>query len=331
MKLSIVILCWNDTKVIDNCLSSIFAGTRVTDFEVIVSDNGSSDGTPEFIRRNYPQVRVIENGMNLRFSRGNNVGIASAIGDYVLILNPDTVIHEGSLDRWMRYADGHPEAGAFGCRVLNPDGSYQRSGRPFPTIWRSWIGALGMRRIGYISEVFTSDEYLGWNGDTERTIDWQSGCCLLVRGVLLKQIGAFDDQFQYYYEDVDLCHRVWDAGFQILFAPDVTITHLGGQSTKDRFPIAFELDKYRNRYRYFYKYFGELGVCQCRLSSLACIRIRQAGYRLLSIMRPSDRLQRRLELYRAAAEWNWTINPVQFVKRGAEPALGMQPTLRVPQ
>jgi GT2 family glycosyltransferase len=331
MKLSIVILCWNDTKVIGNCLSSIFAGTRVTDFEVIVSDNGSSDGTPEFIRRNYPQVRVIENGMNLRFSRGNNVGIASAIGDYVLILNPDTVIHEGSLDRWMRYADGHPEAGAFGCRVLNPDGSYQRSGRPFPTIWRSWIGALGMRRIGYISEVFTSDEYLGWNGDTERTIDWQSGCCLLVRGALLKQIGAFDDQFQYYYEDVDLCHRVWDAGFQILFAPDVTITHLGGQSTKDRFPIAFELDKYRNRYRYFYKYFGEIGVCQCRLSSLACIRIRQAGYRLLSIMRPSDRLQRRLELYRAAAEWNWTINPVQFVKRGAEPALGMQPTLRVPQ
>jgi N-acetylglucosaminyl-diphospho-decaprenol L-rhamnosyltransferase len=331
MKLSIVILCWNDTKVIGNCISSIFAGTRVTDFEVIVSDNGSSDGTPEFIRRTYPQVRVIENGMNLRFSRGNNVGIASATGDYVLILNPDTVIHEGSLDRWMRFADGHPEAGAFGCRVLNPDGSYQRSGRPFPTIWRSWIGALGMRGIGYISEVFTSDEYLGWNGDTERTIDWQSGCCLLVRGALLKQIGGFDDQFQYYYEDVDLCHRVWDAGFKILFAPDVTITHLGGQSTKDRFPIAFELDKYRNRYRYFYKYFGEIGVCQCRLSSLACIRLRQVGHRLLSITRPSDRLQRRLELYRAAAEWNWTIDPVQFVKRGAEPALGMQPTLQVPQ
>jgi hypothetical protein len=331
MKLSIVILCWNDTKVIGNCLGSIFAGTRVTDFEVIVSDNGSSDGTPEFIRRNYPQVRVIENGMNLRFSRGNNVGIASATGDYVLILNPDTVIHEGSLDRWMRFADGHPEAGAFGCRVLNPDGSYQRSGRPFPTIWRSWIGALGIRRFGYISEVFTSDEYLGWDGDTERTIDWQSGCCLLVRGALLKQIGAFDDQFQYYYEDVDLCHRVWDAGFQILFAPDVTITHLGGQSTKDRFPIAFELDKHRNRYRYFYKYFGEIGVSQCRLSTLASIRIRQAGYRVLSIIRPSDRLQRRLELYRAAAEWNWTINPVQFVKRGTEPELGMQPALRVPQ
>jgi GT2 family glycosyltransferase len=116
-----------------------------------------------------------------------------------------------------------------------------------------------------------------------------------------------------------------------VFAPDVTITHLGGQSTKDRFPIAFELDKHRNRYRYFYKYFGEIGVCQCRLSSLACIRIRHAGYRLLSIMRPSDRLQRRLELYRAAAEWNWTINPVQFVKRGTEPEQGMQPTLRVPQ
>lgn len=329
-KLSIVILCWNDKNVIGNCLGSIFAGTHATDFEVIVSDNGSTDRTPEFIRGNYGQVRVIENGRNLRFSRGNNVGIAEATGEYVLILNPDTIIHEGSLDRWIRFADCHPEAGAFGCRVLNPDGSYQRSGRPFPTVGRSWIGALGMRRLAQISEIFTSDEYMGWNGDTERAIDWQSGCCLLVRAALLKEIGGFDDQFQYYYEDVDLCRRVWDAGFKILFVPDVTITHLGGQSTKDRFPIPFELDKHRNRYRYFYKYFGEKGVHQCRLCSLAGIRIRQAAYRLVSIVKPSDRLQRRLELYRAAAEWNRLIHPVEFVKAGTEPANCMQPALRVP-
>jgi GT2 family glycosyltransferase len=331
VKLSIVILCWNDLKVINNCLHSIFAGTRLTEFEVIVSDNGSTDGSPEFIRKTYPAVRVIENGSNLRFSKGNNVGIAASTGEYVLILNPDTIIHEGSLDRWMKFADSHPEAGAFGCRVLNPDGSYQRSGRPFPTIWRCWVTALGLGRLGYISDVFTSDEYVRWKGNTERLIDWQSGCCVLVRSSLLKQIGGFDDQFQYYYEDVDLCHRIWDAGYNIIFNPDVTITHLGGQSTTDRFPIPFELDKHRNRYRYFYKYFGEKGARGCRRYSLARIRVRQAWYGLHSLIQPSDRLRRRLELYRVAAQWNRDVDPVQLVERGKEPEAYAPLPLRVPQ
>ena len=125
MKLSIVILCWNDLKVIANCLKSIYEGTLSTEFEVIVSDNGSADGSIEFIRENFPQVNVIENGTNLRFSKANNVGIRASQGEYILILNPDTVIHEGTLDKLVRFADEHQEAGAFGCRVLNSDGSRQ--------------------------------------------------------------------------------------------------------------------------------------------------------------------------------------------------------------
>ena len=331
MKLSIVILCWNDLKVINNCLHSIFAGTRSTEFEVIVSDNGSTDGSPDFIRKTYPKVRVIENGANLRFSKGNNVGIAASAGEYVLILNPDTIIHEGSLDRWIEYADRHPEAGGFGCRVLNPDGTYQRSGRPFPTIWRCWVTALGLGCLGHISDIFMPDEYVRWKGDTERPIDWQSGCCMLVRSTLLKQIGGFDDQFQYYYEDVDICHRIWDAGYCVLFNPNVTITHLGGQSTTDRFPIPFELDKHRNRYRYFYKYFGEKGVRACRRYSLGRIRVRQAWYGLRELVQPSDRLRGRLELYRVAAQWNKKIDPVDLVVQGKEPEAYAPVPLRVPQ
>ena len=123
MKLSIVILCWNDRKVIDDCLHSIYTGTHMSDFEVIVSVNGSDDGSVEFIRDNYPQVQVLVNGANLGFAKGNNVGIRASQGKYVLILNPDTIVHEGALDRWLRFADRHPEAGAFGCRVLNWDGT----------------------------------------------------------------------------------------------------------------------------------------------------------------------------------------------------------------
>ena len=133
MKLSIVIVCWNDLKVIRDCLRSIYAATRSVEFEVIVSDNGSTDGSVEFIHENYPSVRVLQNRANLGFSKGNNVGIGVSQGEYILILNPDTVLHEGALDTWIQFADAHPEAGGFGCRVLNPDGSYQGSARPFPT------------------------------------------------------------------------------------------------------------------------------------------------------------------------------------------------------
>jgi N-acetylglucosaminyl-diphospho-decaprenol L-rhamnosyltransferase len=319
VRLSIVILCWNDLKVISNCLRSIYAGTSSTEFEVIVSDNGSTDGSTDFIRETFPLVHVIENGVNLRFSKGNNVGIRASTGEYVLILNPDTIIHDGSLDRWIEFADQHPEAGGFGCRVLNPDGSCQGSARPFPTIWREWLAALCLSRLGYVSDYFISDRYVRWKGDTERLIDWHSGCCLMIRSNLLMELRGFDEQFQYYYEDVDLCRRIWDTGRPIVYTPKVTITHLGGQSTMERFPIAFELDKYRNRYRYFYKYFGREGVSGCRRYSLARIRIRQVGYRLIWIFRPSDRLKRRLELYRAAADWNMRLDPVQLVEEGKEP------------
>lgn len=330
MKLSIVILCWNDLSVISDCLRSIYSATRRVEFETIVSDNGSTDGTATLIRTEFPQVRVIENRANLRFAKGNNVAIATTTGEYVLILNPDTIVHEGALDRWIDFADNHPEAGAFGCRVLNQDGSYQGCARPFPTVWREWIAALYLRPLGHICRAFISDKYPGWNGDTEREIDWQAGCALLLRGDLLRELGGFDERFYYYYEDMDLCHRVWDAGYTILYTPHSMITHLHGQSTKN-YRIAFELDKYRNRYRYFYKYFGRRGVRQCRHATLAWLRIRQAGYGLLQCFARSDERKQRLALFRAAAEWNKRVSPVHYVEHGSEPQALLTPTLQIPQ
>ena len=331
MKLSIVILCWNDWKVISGCLQSIYAEPHAFDFEVIVADNGSTDDTVDRIREVFPQVRIVENGVNLRFAKGNNTGIQASRGDYVLILNPDTILHVGSLDQWIAFADRHPEAGGFGCRVLNADGSYQGSARPFPTGRGDWIAALYLRSLAYISDYFTSDIYLRWKGDSERTIDWQSGCCLLVQGELLRRLGGFDGQFSYYYEDMDLCHQIWNSGHPILYTPEVTITHLGGQSTTWRYPIAFEVDKYRNRYRYYYKYFGEKGARRCRRTSLAWIWVRLVGYSLLKLVRPSDALQRRLHLYRVAAHWNRVVDPVRLVEKGEEPETSFQSTATVPQ
>jgi GT2 family glycosyltransferase len=317
MTLSIVIICWNDWKVIENCLRSIVERTHQIDYEVIVSDNGSTDGSVEKIRAQFPAVRVIENRANLGFAKGNNVGIREARGKYVLILNPDTIIHDGSLDRWIEFAGRHPEAGAFGCRVNNPDGTYQRSGRPFPTISRYLIAALGLRFLGRLKRPVLLDEYEGWQGDTEMDVDWQSGCCLMLRGDLLKQLGGFDEQFFYQFEEVDLCRRVWNAGHRIRFTPEVSITHLGGQSV-GRFPVRFAIEVCRNGYRYFYKHYGKRGARQFRWVTLLRLWVRRIGYGLLNAIRPKEVVTRRLETYRASIRWNQSLNPIEFVQYGTE-------------
>jgi GT2 family glycosyltransferase len=316
VKLSIVILCWNDLRVIGDCLRSIYDETHTIDFEVIVSDNGSTDGSLEYISHNYSSVRIVANGANLGFAKGNNAGIAQSQGEYVLILNPDTIIHDRALEKFVSFADSHPEAGAFGCRVLNRDGSNQIAARPFPTIWRDLIGALYLRPLAYLSDLFISDTYTGWKGDSERKVDWQSGCCVMFRGNVLKRLSGFDEQFFYHFEEVDLCRRVWKAGYPVHYTPTAVITHLGGQSV-NRFPIRFELEKYRNRYRYYYKYFGPKGARRCRHVALTWIRVRQLGWTIRALFSPA--LKSRLEMYRVTAQWNQRLNPVRLVESGEEP------------
>ncbi len=327
VKLSVVILCWNDLRVIAGCLRSIFAGTHETSLDVIVSDNGSTDGSIEFIHQNYPAVRVLENRANLGFAKGNNVGIRASCGEYVLILNPDTIIHDGALDKFVAFADRNPNAGAFGCRVLNADGSYQVSARLFPTVWRYWVNALYLKKLQRFSSLFAYEEYTGWKGDTERDVDWQSGCCVLFRRELLEKVHGFDEQFFYHFEEVDLCRRVWNAGASIRFTPDAVITHLGGQSV-NRFPVRFEIEKHRSRYRYFYKHFGRKAANQCRHLSIARIRVRQLGYGLLALLRPTPQIHERLKMYREVVRWNKALDPARFVEYGEEPELGQDRLLQ---
>lgn len=330
MKLSIIVLCWNDLKVIPECLRSIHAATHTTTFEVIVSDNGSTDGSVEFVRKNYPQVNVIENGRNLRFAKANNVGIRVSRGEYVLILNPDTIIHDGTLDEMVKFADAHQSAGAFGCRVLNADGSYQESARPFRSIRGDWVAALGLHQLARVSSWFDSYSYVGWQGETEREVDWVSGCFILVRRDLLNRIGGFDEQFFYYFEDMDLCRRVWQTGSTIVYNPQATIIHLGGQSTSKRFPaLTFALDGEITRYLYFFKYEGAAGVRGCRRVSLVSNALRLFAYGVVQVVQPSEYNKQRLEMLRVLLEWHHKLDPIRLVEDGEEPDLGIRAVKRV--
>lgn len=330
MKLSIVIICWNDLKVIKECLSSIYAETRALDFEIIVSDNGSTDGSVDYIRENFPKVRIVQNGANLGFAKGNNAGIRVAEGEYVLILNPDTIIHDKALQKLVAFANRHPEAGAFGCRVLNPDGSDQHPAVPLPTLAGTFLSALCLRWPGRVWKPLLANEYYDWDGRTEREIGRQSGCCILVRSALLRELEGFDEQFFYHCEETDLCCRIWKTGSKILFCPEAEITHLGGQSV-GRYPIRFALETYRSRYRYFYKHFGAKGAIRFRKITLLHLQVRQFGYGILSLIRPTEALAGRLEMYRVSLKWNRELDPLRFVRTGEEPDLGYQPMAPAPK
>jgi GT2 family glycosyltransferase len=330
MKLSIVIICWNDLKVIANCLESIFRETPNIEFEVIVSDNGSSDGSLDYIRAHFPNVQIVENRANLGFAKGNNAGIRVAQGEYVLILNPDTVILDRALEKWIAFAERHPEAGAFGCRVLNPDRSFQNPARPIPTVLGYLINALYVRWLGRLSGAFDSNVYSGWKGRSERTIGFQSGCCLLIRGELVKRLGGFDERFFYHFEETDLCCRVWKSGSSILFYPGAEIIHLGGQSV-GRFPIRFALETYRSCYRFFYKHHGLNGLILIKWINLINLSLRYCGYKLFSLFKSGEALRNRLKMYTVAMKWNFRLDPVAFIQNGEEPNVGYEPLSPVPK
>jgi len=329
VELSIVVICWNDLDLIKGCLESVYRETSGISFEVIVSDNCSTDTSVAYIRGHFPDVRVVENGANLGFARGNNAGIRCARGKYVLILNPDTIIHDRALEKLVAFADTRPDSGGFGCRVLNADGSFQHPARPLPTTLGVLISALNLRWLGRLSNLFESDLYYGWSGRTERTIGFQSGCCLMVRRDVLEQLHGFDERFFYHFEETDLCYRIWKAGWKVMFYPGAEITHLGGQSV-GRFPVRFALETFRSRYRYFYKHFGRNGVIRVRWASLLYLCVRHIGYSLWRPLRPSAALENRLKMYRIVINWNWRLDPDRFIGEGVEPDLGYAPLAPAP-
>ena len=328
MKLSIVIICWNDRKYLATCLESIYAYTRGLDFEIIVADNGSTDGSLDLVRAHFPKVLVVENGRNMGFGPGNNGGIRMARGEYVLLLNPDTYLRDGALEKWIKYADLHPKAGAFGCRTLNENGSLQITAQPLPTVFKYFCKAICLRWPGRIFDALQVDKYLDWDGSTDREIGFQAGCTLMLRRELLQQLQGFDERFHHQYEDADLCCRVWKAGYSVRFCHDAEIVHIGGVN-RGGYPIKVILETERGKYKYFHKHFGIRGAKRLRWISLFAFSLRYFGFRLRYLIKSGTPGKNETELFRTLIKWNWHLNPERFIASGTEPDLGYAPLMAV--
>lgn len=232
MDISIIIVTWNSQDFIRNCLDSIFLlGDRVS-WEIIVVDNDSSDETAKIVREFYPAVNLIENKRNLGYAKANNQGIEGAQGRYVLLLNPDTQLTENSLSSMYEFMERNPREGALGPKLLNPDKSTQPSCREFPRFSNLIWEFTGLSRVFPTSRIFGRWRMGYFAFDRPREVDQPMGSCLMLRKGTLDEVGLFDEEFAMFFNDVDLCYRIKNAGWKIYFHPDAQVIHHKGASTR---------------------------------------------------------------------------------------------------
>lgn len=218
MDLSVIVVSYNTKDLLKKCLASVFASQTSYQFEVLVSDNGSRDGSPEMVKTDFSQARLLENGANLGFSKGNNVALRLATGRYHLLLNSDTEIAPDALDLSVQYMDKHSDVGILGGKVVLFDGRLdQACRRRFPNPWNSFLRLFGLKRF--------SDYNIDAPVDEEMEVDAVMGAYMLIRKSVTDKIGLLDEEFFMYGEDLDWCWRAKAAGFRTVYYPPVKVTH----------------------------------------------------------------------------------------------------------
>jgi len=236
MHVSIIIINWNTCDILSDCLVSVYEQTQSISFEVIVIDNASTDGSTEMVKKEFPQVILIQNKENKGFAAANNQGIAQAKGRYILLLNSDTIILDNAIEKSVRFADAHPEAAVVGCRVLNTDRTLQPTCFMSPSILNLLLSSSYLYKCFPQSRFFGRERMTWWGRDTIREVDVVTGCFMLVRREAVEQVGMMDEQFFMYGEETDWCYRMKQAGWRIMFAPEGEIIHLGGASSSKMKP-----------------------------------------------------------------------------------------------
>ncbi len=260
--LSIIIVHYKTRELTLQCLRSIREFSPRIPYEILLIDNGSQDGIGEAVAGEFPEVRLIETGRNDGFGRANNLGIVNSRGKYILLLNSDTKIIEPIFDRLVEHMEAHPEAGGIGPQHFGGDGRHQVSYGKFPNLFTEILRKIMDYRISLNDPNIRG--YLADLCSIEQEVDWLQGSCLLLRREALRQAGLLDESFFMYFEDTDLCKRIRDRGWKIVFCPMAKILHYSGQSVKEN--ILAGLVAYRQSQLYFSrKHFGRRGDYLVRL------------------------------------------------------------------
>jgi GT2 family glycosyltransferase len=260
---SVVVVTWNALPWIEQCLDSVRGR------DVVVVDNGSSDDTVAFVRERYPDVRVIEQG-NKGMGGGNNAGMRATDGRYYFLLNSDAWVVGDGLDRLVELADEHPEAAVIGPKLVNTDGTLQRSARSEPTLWGLATEYLFIRKLAPHSRFFNPLYRGDFAHDRVEEVDWLYGPALLVRSEAADTVGLFDEDFFIFSEEVDWMTRFRRAGWKVLFFPGAEVVHVGGASHGGRMYV----ENLRSHLRWFAKHRGMKEAERARKLLLWSLRAR---------------------------------------------------------
>jgi GT2 family glycosyltransferase len=278
---SAVVVTYNALPWIERSLES------VREIETVVVDNGSTDGSPDVVRELFPEATVIEQA-NRGLAAGWNAGMAAASGRYFLILNADAWMAEGSLARLVRFADEHPEAAVVGPRLLNIDGTLQRSVRGVPTLWRLATEYLFLRKLAPRSRLLNAFYAGGFAHDEPREVEVVMGACMLVRRDAVEQVGPLDESFFLFSEETDWCQRFRDAGWKVMFSPGADCVHVGGASHGGR----MFRENVRGHLRFLAKHRGVPYAERARRLLRFALRLRARLFR-----------DERRRMYSEAADW----------------------------
>lgn len=255
MKLSVIIVSWNLKDDLVACLMSLLENRPQADFETIVVDNASTDGTVDLLKKHFADVIVVANTENRGFAAANNQAVKIAKGQYIILLNPDTIVHPYCLENLITILDKNPEVGMCGPRLIDTDGATYSSVGYIPTFRSLLYSKTVFRSFGIFRSHYKKLTVNDFDYDKQADVEQLSGAALMVRRSILEEIGLMDEDFFLYYEDADLCLRIRKAGWKIAYVPEAVITHIGGTSS-EQIPIRKYIMLYKSLFVYLRKHRG---------------------------------------------------------------------------
>jgi N-acetylglucosaminyl-diphospho-decaprenol L-rhamnosyltransferase len=279
-EVSVIILSWNTRDLLAACLRSVYQTTRDLNLEIIVVDNGSKDDSCEMVRREFPWVRLIENNENVGFARANNQAARAAQGQYIFLLNSDAELQTDSLQIMLALAKKEPKTGIVGAHLLNPDGSFQASHTPFPTLWHEFLILTGLGRAFYGRWFPSRGPELAKGA---QPVDYVEGAALLIRRDIYLQHNGLDEGYFMYAEEVDLCYSFRKTGWQVWYHPEARILHHGGGSSLNR-RTQREGDLYRSRIRFFRKHYGNRAANLLKLQIYILTAVKLVFHKFLRLL-----------------------------------------------
>ena len=271
MRLSVVFLSYNTRDLTRQALNSVLAAAEGLEAEIFVVDNASADGSADMIAAEFPQVKLVCNEANVGFSAGNNVALRQVTGEYALLINTDTIVRRDALHAMVEFLDAHPEAGACGCKILDPDGTLQLdSRRGFPTPLAAFCKMSGLSRLFPKHPLMARYHLTHLDPEQTAEIEVLSGSCMMVRKAAMDQVGLLDEDYFMYGEDIDWCYRFHQAGWKIYYLPTTAIIHFRGESgrgtplkilyRKSRAMSIFVNKHMARRYRFFPLWLLQVGI-----------------------------------------------------------------------